>query len=193
MPLAREGSCYKIGWNFGKVPKGGGSFSIQKFILQILGILNRVFEHELIQKSNFRIQGYGYVFSTIVLYCHVLHISLEIMCMHFILSGPHTYLHIWLCNHIHYKFFLSKNSSNLVAWPFPWVLYRFDIILLCIYHAWYTIYSSFTKKWCCWLQKYLSMRNLSWSIPAACLVVLLLLWTSQQVFLNQDQVGEMKI
>ena len=36
------------------------------------------------------------------------------------------------------------------------------------------------------------MRNLSWSIPAACLVVLLLLWTSQQVFLNQDQVGEIK-
>ena len=27
--------------------------------------------------------------------------SLEIMCMHFILSGPHTSLHI--CNHIHYK------------------------------------------------------------------------------------------
>ena len=28
-------------------------------------------------------------------------LSLEIMCMHFILSGPHTSLHI--CNHIHYK------------------------------------------------------------------------------------------
>ena len=61
---------------------------------------------------------------------------LEIMCMHFILSDPHTYMHI--CNHIHYKKivtqfsenegerggrrpfgFFSENSSNLVAWPFP--------------------------------------------------------------------------
>ena len=54
--------------------------------------------------------------------------------MHFILSGPHTSLHI--CNHIHYKkiatYFsknegggskavwnFSKNSSDLVAGPFP--------------------------------------------------------------------------
>ena len=30
---------------------------------------------------------------------------LEIMCMHFILSDPHTYMHI--CNHIHYKKFAT--------------------------------------------------------------------------------------
>ena len=40
--LLREGSCYQFRWVFGKVP-GGGSFSIQKFILQILGTLNRAF------------------------------------------------------------------------------------------------------------------------------------------------------
>ena len=43
-------------------------------------------------------------------------LSLKIMCMHFILSGPHTSLHI--CTHIHYK--KSENSSDLVAWPFPY-------------------------------------------------------------------------
>ena len=58
---------------------------------------------------------------------------LEIMCMHLILSGHHTSLHI--CNHICHKklqynfpkwwggskavWNLSKNSSNLVAPPFP--------------------------------------------------------------------------
>ena len=41
--LFREGFCYQIGWIFGKVPKGGGSFSIQKFMWQILGTLNRAF------------------------------------------------------------------------------------------------------------------------------------------------------
>ena len=48
--LLREGSCYQFRWVFGKVP-GGGSFSIQKFILQILKILNRVFEHEIHTKE----------------------------------------------------------------------------------------------------------------------------------------------
>ena len=43
---------------FLKSAKGvGGSFSIQKFILQILGTLNRAFEHEIDnKKSNFRVQ-----------------------------------------------------------------------------------------------------------------------------------------
>ena len=41
--LLREGSHYQFGWIFRKVPRGGGSFSIQKFILQILGTLNRAF------------------------------------------------------------------------------------------------------------------------------------------------------
>ena len=40
----RDGSCYQIGWFFGKVPRGGvGAFSIQEFMLQILGTLNRAF------------------------------------------------------------------------------------------------------------------------------------------------------
>ena len=41
----REGRCYQIRWIFGKVPKreGGGSFLIQKFILQIFGTLSRAF------------------------------------------------------------------------------------------------------------------------------------------------------
>ena len=35
---------------------------------------------------------------------------LEIMCMHFILSDPHTYMHI--CNHIHYKKIVTQFSEN---------------------------------------------------------------------------------
>lgn len=31
------------------------------------------------------------------------------------------------------------------------------------------------------------MRNLSWSIPLACVLILVVLWTTQQAFLNQDQ------
>ena len=41
--LGKDG-CAKSDGTFGKVPKGGGrSFSIKKFMLQILGILNRAF------------------------------------------------------------------------------------------------------------------------------------------------------
>ena len=49
--------------NFWKSAKGGGAFSIQKFILQILGTLvyftsTLVFEHEIDKKkNNFRVQG----------------------------------------------------------------------------------------------------------------------------------------
>ena len=39
----REGSGLQIGWIFGKKPKVGGSFSIQKFILHILGAFNSAF------------------------------------------------------------------------------------------------------------------------------------------------------
>ena len=55
----REGSRYQIRWIFGKVPKGGGgSFSIQKFMLQILGTLNRAFwAWNWYKKSKFRVQG----------------------------------------------------------------------------------------------------------------------------------------
>ena len=39
--------------NFRKSYKGGGSFSIQKSILQILGTLSRAFEHEYMVPPNF--------------------------------------------------------------------------------------------------------------------------------------------
>ena len=88
---------------------------------------------KLIQKSNFRVQGM--LFQQLYCITIALHLSLEIMCTHFILSGPHTSLHI--CNHIHYKKKLQynfpkmrgggwkavwnsfENSSDLVAPPFP--------------------------------------------------------------------------
>ena len=59
--VIREGSrcqirflekCQRVGW------RGGGAFLVQKFILQILGTLNRAFEHEIDKKkSNFRVQS----------------------------------------------------------------------------------------------------------------------------------------
>ena len=33
------------------------------------------------------------------------------------------------------------------------------------------------------------MRNLSWGVPLACLIILVVLFTTQQAFLNQDQVN----
>ena len=39
-PIVREGSRYQIGRIFGKLAKEGGSFSILKFMLQVLGTLN---------------------------------------------------------------------------------------------------------------------------------------------------------
>ena len=48
----RDGWRYQNGWIFGKVPKGWGvSFSMQKIILQILGTLNRAFEHKIYTKE----------------------------------------------------------------------------------------------------------------------------------------------
>ena len=41
--LLRDGSGYHDGWIFGKLPKGGGSFSIQKFMLHILDFYVRLF------------------------------------------------------------------------------------------------------------------------------------------------------
>ena len=46
--------------NFRRTSNGGGSFLIPKFVLQILGALNRAFEHEIDTKEQF--QGSGYVF-----------------------------------------------------------------------------------------------------------------------------------
>ena len=59
IPLIRDRSHYQIGWIFGKAPKGGrGPFSIQKFILQILGTLNRPFwAWNWYKNSKFRVQA----------------------------------------------------------------------------------------------------------------------------------------
>ena len=46
LQLVRDGSGYQKGLIFGKVP-GGGSFSNQKFILQILDLYTGLFEHEI--------------------------------------------------------------------------------------------------------------------------------------------------
>ena len=57
-------------------------------------------------------------------------LSLEIMCMHFILSGPPTSLHI--CNHIHYKKKLQHNFPKMrggggskAVWNFSEILSAF--------------------------------------------------------------------
>ena len=40
-----------------KFQRVGGSFSIQKFILQTLGTLNRAFQHEIDKNKSKRVQG----------------------------------------------------------------------------------------------------------------------------------------
>ena len=63
LPL-READPFQNGWIFGKSSKGGGgSFSIQKFMLQILGTLNKAFWAWNLYKRVIS----DYVFSTIVL------------------------------------------------------------------------------------------------------------------------------
>ena len=65
----------------------------------------------LIQNSNFRAQGMFFQ----QLYCNtfVLHLYLEIMCMHFILSSHHISSHI--CNHICHKK-LQYNFPKIRGW-----------------------------------------------------------------------------
>ena len=59
----REESGYQIGWFFGKVPKGeGGSFSIKKIILQILGTLKRAFWSENCNWKKIVISGFRVCF-----------------------------------------------------------------------------------------------------------------------------------
>ena len=89
----REGWLYQIGWK-----GGGGSFSIRKFILQILGILNRAFWAWNWFKrviSGFRVsfvqQLYWEKSKPDTLWKRHFWIPM--------LFGPHTSLHI--CNHIH--------------------------------------------------------------------------------------------
>ena len=81
-----------------KFQKGEGGIFSQKFMLQILG--TGPFEHEIDTKrvnAGFRVCFFNNCFEKNQ---NKIHIG-EGMCMHFILSGPHTSLHI--CNHIHYK------------------------------------------------------------------------------------------
>ena len=96
--VLRERRRYQIGWIFGKFPKGEGSFSIQKFMLQILGTLNRAFwswNWYKIVISGFRVC----FFSTIVLYYNCITP----------VSG----------NNVHAFHTIPKNSSDLVAPPCP--------------------------------------------------------------------------
>ena len=89
---------------------------------------------KLIQNSSFPVQGMFFFLQQLHCITIVLHLYLEIMCMHFILSSHHISSHI--CKHIRHKklqynfpkmrgggskagWNFSKNSSNLVAGPFP--------------------------------------------------------------------------
>ena len=110
-----------------------GVFSIQNFILQILETFNRAFWSWNLYKiviSGFRVCYFQQLYCITI----VLHLYLEIMCMHFILSSHHISSHI--CNHICHKklqcnfpkirglgskavWNFSKDSSDLVAGPFP--------------------------------------------------------------------------
>ena len=51
----REAPPYQNGWIFGKVPNGGGSFPIQKFLLQILDFWTGFFGIKMIQRGIFRV------------------------------------------------------------------------------------------------------------------------------------------
>ena len=95
--------------NFWKSAKGGWSFSIQKFILQTLGTFNRAFwswNWYKIVISGFRVCFFQQLYCITI----VLHLYLEIMCMHFILSSHHISSHI--CNHMSHKRFAIKFSKN---------------------------------------------------------------------------------
>ena len=53
--ILRKGGATK--WDKFSEKFQGGDFHSKKFILQIFGTSNRAFEQEIIQKSNFRVQG----------------------------------------------------------------------------------------------------------------------------------------
>ena len=124
--------------------RGGGSFSIQKIMLKILGTSNKAFwAWNWYKRAN---SGFRVCFINNCIEKNQNKTRFEEdMCMHFILSGLHTSLHI--CNHIHHKKFatwfsknewgeskavwnLSKNSSLLVAEPFPNRNYNVKLKLL---------------------------------------------------------------
>ena len=66
--------------------EGGVIFNPEIYIADFGNFKQGFLSMKLIQNSNFRVQGM--FFNN----CIVLHLSLEIMCMHFILSSPHMYL-----------------------------------------------------------------------------------------------------
>ena len=114
--------------NFWKSAKGGGgSFSIQKFIFQILGTLNRVFfSMKLIQKINFGVQGMFFQ----QLYCitlisgnlvHAFHTIWPFCLLAYMQPYPLQKIAIFPKHEEGSKavWNFSKKSSDLVARPFP--------------------------------------------------------------------------
>ena len=108
--------------NFWSSKKGGGSFSTQKFILQILGY----------KKSKIRVLGM--FLSTIVLRKsktrHTLKKACTCISYYLVLIPPCIYVTISIIKKMQHNFpkmrggskavwNFSKNSSDLVAWPFP--------------------------------------------------------------------------
>ena len=99
--VLREGSGYKIGWIFGKVPKGvGGVIFNSKIYIADFGSFEQGFlSIELIQTSNFRVQVC--FFQQLYWEKSEWSLSLIIMCRHFILFSHPISSHI--CNHIWHK------------------------------------------------------------------------------------------
>ena len=87
--LLWEGWLRQIGWFLGKDSKRGGwvIFNPKTDVADFRNFKQVFLSMKLIQKRNFRVQGMFFK----QLYCIkiVLHLSLEIMCLHFILSGLH--------------------------------------------------------------------------------------------------------
>ena len=90
----------------------------------------------------------------------VLHLSLEIMCMHFILSSPHTSSHI--CNHINYKKNCNIFSKNEVAGPRKYLTYRPPLSLrLQIQEIFQSFWVSLHGSWYILRKKYDGCFNIS--------------------------------
>ena len=123
--VLRERRRYQIGWIFGKFPKGEGSFSIQKFMLQILGTLDRAFwsENWNWQNSNFRVQGM--LFST--LYCiTIVHLYNKIVQLYCITPiSIYCTLVQYNCTTVLYYAYIWKSCACIPYYP--------AIITPCIY------------------------------------------------------------
>ena len=108
-------------WYFRYIGKGGGSFSIEKFMFQILGTLNRALWAWNWYKRV--ISGFRVCFFNNFIEKNQNETHCEggmCLCMHFILSGPQTSMHI--CNHIRfgiiYHYLIIKTiSDNLFSCP----------------------------------------------------------------------------